>query len=720
MKQVLQSLQTSELLVAEVPVPQVPDNGVLVKSIASLVSAGTERMVLEFAKKNLLQKARSRPELVRQVLQRARREGLLSTFEAVSRRLGEPMPLGYSLVGEVVDVGANTRGASVGDLVACAGAGVANHAEFVAVPQHLFATLPPGFANAAPVEHAAFATLGAIALHGFRLGQPQIGARVAVLGLGLLGQLAVQIANAAGCQVFGVDLDPARVALALEHGAAVTSVRSDAEDRGHTFSGGAGFDIVLIAADTSSNDPILLAAELARDRAHVIALGSCDLSLPRKAFFSKELHFQVSRSYGPGRYDSDYEIHGRDYPIGYVRWTEQRNLAAFVELLAARKVSVGRLITHRFDVSAAPQAYEVIAGQAKEPFLGVLLTYPKDPAITRRVDHPRVATRPARGQTLGISVIGSGLFASTTLIPALKQLPDVRLRGLVSAHGLSAQTLGRSSGFAFSATSVAEAVNDTETDLVFILTRHHLHAKQVVDALEAGKHVFVEKPLCLTAEQLERIQEVHAQRPDQVVMVGFNRRFAPLAEQMRTFMDTGEPRLLTYRVNAGYLPPDHWTHDPDQGGGRLLGEGCHFIDFANWLHGEGPVQVFARAASDAGKYRQDNFAVTLTYPSGGVASVIYAASGDRNAGKERIEVFSGGRTAVLDDFRTLELHRQGKVQRIRERLKADKGHVEECRRLLTAVRAGSAAPIAFDDLVLSTRAALAAAESLITGEPVRL
>ena len=719
MKQVLQSLQTSELLVAEVPVPQVPDNGVLVRSIASLVSAGTERMVLEFAKKNLLQKARSRPELVRQVLQRARREGIVSTFEAVSRRLGEPMPLGYSLVGEVVDVGTNTRGAAVGDLVACAGAGVANHAEFVAVPQHLFATLPPGFADAAPVEHAAFATLGAIALHGFRLAEPQIGARVAVLGLGLLGQLAVQIANAAGCQVFGVDLDPVRVSLALEHGAGA-SVRSEAEDRGDAFSRGAGFDIVLIAADTSSNDPILLAAQLARDRAHVIALGSCDLSLPRKAFFSKELHFQVSRSYGPGRYDPDYEIHGRDYPIGYVRWTEQRNLAAFVELLATRKVSVGRLITHRFDVSVAPHAYEVIAGQSKEPSLGVLLTYPQDAPLTRRVDNPRVTTRPARGQTLGISVIGSGLFASTTLIPALKQLPEVRLRGLVSAQGLSAQTLGRSSGFAFSATSVAEALNDTETDLVFILTRHHLHASQVVAALEAGKHVFVEKPLCLTAEQLERIQAVHEQKPDRLVMVGFNRRFAPLAERMRTFMDTGEPRLMTYRVNAGYLPPDHWTHDPDQGGGRLLGEGCHFMDFANWLQGEGPVQVFARAASDAGKYRQDNFVVTLTYPSGGIASVIYAASGDRNAGKERIETFSAGRTAILDDFRTLELHRQGKVQRTRERLKSDKGHVEECRRFLHAVRTGGAAPIAFEDLAISTRTALAAAESLATGEPVRL
>lgn len=720
MKQVLQSLQTSELLVAEVPVPQVSDNGILVRTIASLVSAGTERMVLEFARKNLLQKARARPDMVRQVFQRARRDGLVSTLETVTRRLAEPMPLGYSLVGTVIDVGTGTRGARVGDLVACAGAGVANHAEFVAVPQQLYATLPAAFADSVPIEHAAFATLGAIALHGFRLAEPQIGERVAVLGLGLLGQLAVQIANAAGCQVFGVDLGPARVALALEHGAAAASVRAEAEDRGDALSRGTGFDVVLIAADTTSNDPITLAAQLARDRARVVALGSCDLSLPRKAFFAKELHFQVSRSYGPGRYDPEYEIHGRDYPIGYVRWTEQRNLAAFVELLATRRISIGRLITHRFDVNHAPEAYEVIAGQAKKPSLGVLLTYPADAPITRRVDLARAAPRPVRGAAVGISVIGSGLFASTTLIPALKQLSDVQLRGLVSAQGLSAQTLGRSSGFAFSATSVSEALSDPETDVVFVLTRHHLHAAQVVSALEAGKHVFVEKPLCLSSEQLERIRAAHEQHPDRLIMVGFNRRFAPLAERMRAFMDTGEPRLLTYRVNAGFLPPEHWTHDPEQGGGRLLGEGCHFLDFANWLQGGAPVQVYARATDDAGKYRQDNFVVTLTYPSGGVATIVYAASGDKNAGKERIEAFSAGRTAVLDDFRSLDLHRQGRTQRSRERFRADKGHVEECRRFLDAVRAGGPSPIAFEDLSLSTKTAFAAAESLATGQPVQL
>jgi predicted dehydrogenase/threonine dehydrogenase-like Zn-dependent dehydrogenase len=720
MKQVLQSLQTSDLLVADVAVPSLPDNGVLVRTVASLVSAGTERMVLEFAKKNLLQKARARPDMVRQVLQRARREGLLSTFETVTRRLAEPMPLGYSLVGQVVDVGSRTQGASIGDFVACAGAGVANHAEFVAVPQHLFARVPAELAGRAPIEHAAFATLGAIALHGFRLASPQIGERVAVLGLGLLGQLAVQIAHAAGCSVFGVDLDPARVRLALEHGADAACVRAEAADRGAAFSGGAGFDVVLIAADTQTNDPALLAAELARDRAHVIALGAFDLTLPRKEFFGKELNFQVSRSYGPGRYDPAYELHGRDYPIGYVRWTEQRNLSAFVELIAAGRLTIAPLITHRFDIADAPKAYDVITGKSNEPFLGVLLTYPADAPLTRRVDHAPAISMSPRTCDIGVTVVGAGLFAGATLIPALKDVPNVRLRGIVSAHGLTARTLGESSGFAFSATALDEALRDEATDAVFILTRHHLHAGQTLAALDAGKHVFVEKPLCLTRDELDRLHSAHAARPDRLVMAGFNRRFAPMARRLREFLDTGEPRLLSYRVNAGYLPRDHWTQDPEQGGGRLLGEGCHFLDFANWIQGEGPSQVFARATADGGRYSQDNFVVTLAYPSGGVATILYAANGEKGAGKERIEASSAGRTAVLEDYRILELHRDGRVDRVRERLKADKGHSEECRAFLAAVRGGGPSPIAFDDLATSMRTAFAALESLTTGQPVSL
>ncbi len=719
MRQVLQSLKTGEVLVQDVPVPATAERGVLVRAIASVVSAGTERMVVEFAEKNLLQKARARPDLVRQVLQKARREGLLATFDAVTRKLDEPFPLGYSLVGEVIDVGTLATGVRRGDLVACAGAGIANHAEFAAVPQSLFSVLPPGFADRAPVEDAAFATLGAIALHGFRLAGTSVGDRVAVIGLGLIGQLAAQIATAAGCRVFGVDLSPERLALARELGIEEAALRPDAEARGSAFTGGVGFDAVLIAADATSRDPIELAGALARDRAEVVALGAVDLSLPRKVFFAKELGFRVSRSYGPGRYDPEYELHGRDYPIGYVRWTEQRNLGAVVDLIAAGRLRVGPIVSHRFDVAEAPRAYDLITGKAGEPFLGVLLTYPRNAALSRRVDlRPDAAPASPKAGPLGVSVLGSGLFAGATMVPALKAVPGTALRGIVSGQGLTARSLGSANGFAFSATDAGEVWSDAATDAVFVLTRHHLHAGQVIAALEAGKHVFVEKPLCLTAAELTRIEAAVAAHPGRHVLVGFNRRFAPMAERLKAFVDTGEPRLVTYRANAGYLPPEHWTQDPAQGGGRLLGEACHFLDFANWLQGEAPSSVYARAADDVGKYRQDNLMIVLAYPSGGIATVIYAANGDKAAGKERVEVSSGGRLGVLEDYRQLTLHRDGRTDVVRDRLRADKGHGVEVRRFLDAVRAGGAPLIPFAELAGSTRTALAALESLTRGEPI--
>ena len=715
MKQVLQSLKTGAVSVTDVPAPARPDNGVLVRAVASLVSAGTERMVVEFAEKSLWQKARARPDLARQVLQRLRREGLGATFATVSRNLAQPMPLGYSLVGEVIDAGPQTTGAAIGDLVACAGGSIANHAEFVAVPERLFARLPAGFADRVPVEHAAFTTLGAIALHGFRLARPQLGERVAVVGLGLLGQLSVQIAKAAGCRVFGVDLDAQRVALARSLGADHAVVRDAAEGEGQAFSEGQGFDVVLLTADTRSNDPVELAAAVARDRAQVVAVGAFDLSLPRKGFFAKELHFQVSRSYGPGRYDPTYELHGADYPIGYVRWTEERNLEAFVHLLASGAVNVERLITHRFAIAEAPRAYDVITGKTQEPFLGVVLTYPPGAEPKTRIDAPAAAAVRPAAATTGVSLVGAGLFATATLLPALKGARGVALRGVVSEKGVSARTVSDAAGFAFCSSRLDDVLEDASTDAVFLLTRHHLHASQVIRGLGAGKHVFVEKPLCLTRGELAEIDAAYRARPDRVLMVGFNRRFAPLAVRLREFVGTGEPLMITYRVNAGYLPPEHWTQDPAQGGGRLLGEVCHFIDFACWLAGEAPHDVVARAMADIGRYRQDNLAITLAFPSGSVASIVYAANGDKHAGKERVEVFSGGRIGVLDDFRSLELHRNGTVRRERARGATDKGHAAECAQFIEAVQGRRAAPIAYAAIVASMDATFAAQESLTAG-----
>jgi predicted dehydrogenase/threonine dehydrogenase-like Zn-dependent dehydrogenase len=718
MKQVLQSIKTGAVTVADVPAPVRPDNGVLVRAIASLVSAGTERMVVEFAEKNLLQKARARPDLARQVLQRVRREGLRATFDTVRRNLDQPMPLGYSLVGEVLDVGPEAADVQVGDIVACAGGAIANHAEFAAVPQMLFARLPTDFAERAPLEHAAFTTLGAVALHGFRLARPQLGERVAVIGLGLLGQLTVQMARAAGCRVFGVDIDPARVTLALELGADRAAVRENAEAEGTAFSRGMGFDAVLLCADTRSNDPVELAAVLARDRAHVIAVGAFDLSLPRKSFFAKELRFQVSRSYGPGRYDPGYELHGHDYPAGFVRWTEQRNLDAFVHMLASGAVRVERLISHRFAIADAPRAYDVITGKSAEPFLGVVLTYPDAAVPSTRIDRIAPATTTRITGDVGVSLVGAGLFAGATLVPALRASGGTTLRGVVSAHGVSAKTLGDASGFAFSASRLEDVLADEDTQAVFILTRHHLHASQTLASLATGKHVFVEKPLCLSVAELEAIERACREHAGQVLMVGFNRRFAPLAVRMREFLITGEPTVLAYRVNAGFLPMDHWTQDPEQGGGRLVGEACHFIDFATWFAGEVPTGVVARAMANAGRYRQDNLAITLTFPSGSLATVTYVANGDKHAGKERIEAFSGGRMAVLDDFRSLELRKDGKVDTIRGRGPTDKGHAAECCAFLDAVRGRTGWPIPLAEILGSMRATFAAQQSLGSGAVV--
>ncbi len=715
MKQVLQSIRGGDVEVADVPAPLVPDAGVLVRTIASVVSAGTERMVVEFAGKNLLQKARARPDLVKQVIDKARRDGLLATTRTVRRSLEAPMPLGYSLVGEVMGTGPSMHGIAVGDLVACAGASIANHAEFVAVPQRLCARLPDGFASRVPVEHAAFATLGAIAMHGFRLASPQLGERVAVIGLGLLGQLAVQIASAAGCRVFGVDLSQERADLARRMGAEDACLRADAESRARAFTQGAGFDVVLLTADASSNDPIELAGTIARDRGHVIAVGAFDLQLPRKAYFAKELHVQVSRSYGPGRYDPDYELHGRDYPIGYVRWTEQRNLEAFVQLLSSGRIDLAPLITHRFAVEDATGAYDVITGKRGEPFLGVLLTYPADASPSTRVPVGAAAVAPVQGR-VGVSLLGAGLFATSTLLPALASSKDVALRGIVSGQGVSARTAAKHGGFAFASTDAADTLSDADTHAVFVLTRHHLHAGQTIDALRAGKHVFVEKPLCLSREELDDIGRVVAEHPGQLLMVGFNRRFAPLALQLREFAQTGEPVVLSYRVNAGFLPPEHWTQDPDQGGGRLLGEGCHFIDFSNWFVGEAPSQVYAQSMADAGRYRQDNLVIVLTYPSGSVATVTYVANGDRQAGKERIEVTSGERLAVLEDFRELTMHGSRGTRRVKSRLEADKGHRAEVQQFLAAVAGRQPAPMAWAEIEASMLATFAAQDSLALGQ----
>jgi predicted dehydrogenase len=706
MKQLLQNMRDGKTVVIEVPIPTPRPGQALVRVVASLVSAGTERMVVEFAEKSLVGKARSRPDLVRQVLDKARREGLLTTVQAAFNRLDQPMALGYSSAGTIVALGEGMEGFKVGHRVACAGGGYAVHAEYNLVPRNLLTPLP----DTVDFESAAFTTLGAIALHGFRLAEPQVGERVAVIGLGLLGLLTVQIATAAGCRVIGIDIDPQRVALAKRLGPEAVT-RDRAEESVRAFTANCGADVVLICADTPSNDPVELAGVIARDRARVVATGAVGLTIPRKIYYEKELSFTNSRSYGPGRYDPSYEENGHDYPLGYVRWTESRNFQTVVELMESGKLDVQPLITHRFPIEKAAEAYSIIAGKKKAPFLGVLLTYPVGTSAGSQVVRFNVQTS-KRDNVVTLGVLGAGLFANATLLPALKKVGSIELVGIASAGGLHAQHSGQKFGFAYATSSDDEILNDPAINTVAILTRHDTHANLVVKALQAGKHVFVEKPLAITSEQLDAI--VGATHESPLLTVGFNRRFAPLAVELSNFLaDRTEPLHTHYRINAGYIPLNHWTQDPEIGGGRIIGEGCHFVDFLTFLVGAAPVSVSALALPDNGKYRQDNVSMTFTFPDGSVGVVDYLASGDKSFPKERLEVFCGGRVAVLDDFRSLEMVHDGR-RKVTKKAQ-DKGWYGEWVAFTKAIREGGGPPIPYEQLVGVTRATFAAMESLRRG-----
>lgn len=713
MKQLLQNIKTGKASIEDVPVPTPREGQALVKVEASLVSAGTERMVVEFAEKSLVGKARSRPDLVKQVLDKAKREGVVNTMQAVFNRLDQPMALGYSSAGTIIALGKKMQGFKVGQRVACAGGGFAVHAEYNVVPRNLLTPLPKNV----DFESAAFTTLGAIAMHGFRLAEPQLGENVAVIGLGLLGLLTIQIASAAGCNVLGIDLDPKRIALASSLGLEAVS-RSRAESTSQLFTANRGFDVILICADTSSNDPVELAGKIARDRARVVATGAVGLTLPRKIYYEKELSFINSRSYGPGRYDSNYEENGQDYPLGYVRWTEGRNFQAVVDLMESGKLKVKPLITHRFPIEKATQAYEVITGKKKESFLGVLLTYPEGKKKEeRRVAFPTIVNR--KSSIVNLGVLGAGLFANSVLLPSIKKVDGIQLVGIASAGGLHAQHAGKKFGFKYATSSEDEIINDPNINTVAILTRHDSHAELVVKALKAGKHVFVEKPLAIKSDQLSVISKQLKKTDNCLLLTGFNRRFAPLAESLQSQVSNLQsPLHAHYRINAGYLPPTHWTQDPSIGGGRIIGEACHFIDFITFLVGAAPVSVTAHALPDDGKYREDNVSMTFTFPDGSIGVVDYLANGDKSFPKERVEVFCGGTVAVLDDFVSLQVTKDGKMKE--ERGAQDKGWVNEWKAFVKAIQEGGEPPIPYEQLIGVTKSTIAAVESLRTMQTIKL
>jgi len=722
-KQVLQQARTGEIAVTDVPKPKLLPGCVLVRIAASLVSAGTDRASCEFASQNLLQKAKARPDLVRQVIQKTRREGIVSAVAAVRSRLDQPNALGYSSSGTVIGVGEGVTDIRVGDRVACAGASYAVHAEFACIPRLLAAKIRPD--SAVSFEQAAFTTLGAVALHGVRTADVKVGDVVAVIGLGLLGQLTIQLLKAAGCRVLGMDIVPGRAELAFRLGADDVSISRDGlRDLCLQFSNGHGADAALITAETASSAPVQLAGEITRDRGVVVAVGTVGMDIQRKLYFEKELDFRVSRSYGPGRYDSAYEQKGRDYPIGYVRWTETRNMEAFLQLLSQEKLDVKSLITHRFPIECAPAAYDLITGKVGEPFLGVLITYPEQSEASSEIQlvGKRTALVLAGEKSMAIGVLGAGNFAISTLLPAIKQLRGIEMVGACAANGSHARYAAEKFGFRYCATVERRIFEDPDVNTVVIATRHHLHASQVLAAISAGKHIFCEKPLCLSEIDLAEIVGAYGSSSrDLLLMVGFNRRFAPMAIKMRAFLkQVRGPLALHYRVNAGFIARDHWVNDPEQGGGRILGEVCHFVDFLTFLAGALPVEVQTRNLTGLESHCDDNVIISLQFANGSQGTISYLANGDRSYSKERVEVFGGGAVAVLEDFRRLELVRHGRKQTFRSRFRQDKGHRGELEAFARAVRGGGEPPIPFDEIVSTTLATLRAVESRSSGGPVAL
>ncbi len=699
---------TGEIKVYDVPVPELLPGGILVETRFSVVSSGTERAKIETGEKSLVGKAIARPDLVCQVLDYARANGARAAYQKVKARLDTLQPLGYSCSGVVLEVGEGVTEFRPGDRVACAGGGYANHSEVNFIPRNLAALVP----ESVPLEHAAITTIGAIALQGLRQAQVGFGETVFVIGAGLVGTLAIQLARAAGCRAAAIDVDHGRVDRALKFGAQAGFVATDPrlEELAGSFTR-YGADAVVITAATRSSEPLELAAKLLRDRGRIVIVGDVGLDVPRNPFYAKELSLTLSRSYGPGRYDPVYEEQGVDYPIGYVRWTEQRNMESFLDALAAGTVNVAPLLERRRLIQAAPQAYdEIRQGRAYT----VLICYPTPRAETLSPSTPTAASTLASNQheSLQIGCIGAGGFARSTIFPNLRGIRGTILETVATATGIAAESARKSAGFRRTSTP-ADLVADAGVDAVFVLTRHDSHARYLLGALTRAKPVFTEKPLCVCREELAEIRRAYAEQAGRdaapFVMVGFNRRFAPLSEKVREFFaGRREPMLVHIRVNAGYIPREHWAQQAT--GGRIVGELCHFVDWARSVVGQPIASVSATALPDANRYHRDNLAATLSFADGSVANLLYLANGDAAVPKEYFEVFCEGAVACLNDFRVLELVRKGKKQTFKSA--HDKGHRKALELTVEAMLLGQPSPIPFNEICEVTEATYEIAEAL--------
>lgn len=695
--------------IVDVPIPPCSDNGVLVQTTNSLISAGTEKMLIDIAKKSMIGKAKARPDLVKQVLTKIKKEGLIPTVQKVMTKLEVPIPLGYSCAGAVLVAGRNMRGIQAGDRVACAGAGYANHAEVNFILKNLVVKIPDNVTD----EQASFTTVATIALQGVRQCNPTMGEKIAVIGVGLIGLITVQLLKANGCDVLAIDIDQEKLNLAKKLGADAVAGNQDTIAVAEKFSDGNGVDGVIITAASKSNQIIIDAGEISRMKGRVIMVGVTPMNIPRDIYYKKELDFRLSMSYGPGRYDPDYELGGQDYPLPYVRWTEQRNMETILNLIAQGRLDVDSLISHRFNFENVFDAYKVINGETHEPYLGVILKYDTTQDHTSHITIQK-SEKKADGN-VSIGFIGAGNFAQSVLFPNIIKL-DCDLHTLVESNAVNSAFVTKKYKIKNISSNIDEMLQNDEINIVFITTPHQMHVHQVIQALNAGKHVFVEKPLAISEDELMMVKAAY-EKSNQHLMVGFNRRFSPHARKIRERLSTvNTPFVMNYIVNAGVIPVDHWIQNPKLGGGRIIGEVCHFIDFMQYISASLITSVYASAIRTGNKIysNNDSVQITMEFENGSIGNISYHALGDSSLPKEYFEVSAGGFTAKLHDFKRTDLVSGGKSERLTTRSQ-DKGFHTEYSELLKSVKGEIASPIEFKSLYITTIATFRILESIQTG-----
>ena len=708
MEQLTQELKSGKMEILQVPFPIMSSTEILVRNHYSVISAGTESKTVGDARKGYIAKARSRQKEVKLVLNSVRTDGLKKTYDLVMNKLNAPSALGYSCAGQVIAVGSEIKDIQVGD-AACGGSG-AVHAEVVCIPRNLCVLVP----QSVDISHAAFTTIAAIAIQGIRQADLRFGENCVIIGLGLIGQLAIQILKASGIKAIGIDINLHQVELARKNGATLAMSRDQVGlvETIKAFTNGHGTDSVIITAGTSSLDPVELAGELCRRKGRVVIVGAVPTGFSRPNYYRKELELKMATSYGPGRYDGDYELKGRDYPIGYVRFTENRNMQTFVDFLNEKKINMQPLISHRFDLHDAPKAYQMILDRS-EPFTGILIKYDIDQEIKRTIEFDRQTSASA----LNIGFVGAGSFAQNAILPRIRE--KCNFVAVATAEGNMSRYVADKYGFSQCVDDGDSVVNHPDVQTIFVVTRHNLHAEFVIKALEAGKNVFVEKPLAMNEQELEAVQEAYqiAAPAGARLFLGFNRRFSPLTQRLKNALLPEQTKSILIRVNAGAVPPDHWVHDPEIGGGRIIGEACHFIDLAMYLAGS-PITCVSAVSRREPLGLKDSAVINLAFENGSIASVNYFSNGSKSLAKEYIEVFCEGTVFIIDDFITLSVH--GDKMRTVKLKGQDKGHSAELDLFIDSIKQGSPMPISFDEIYLSSLVTLKAIESMTQQRTIKL